>query len=71
MQMQTQALLTATRVVVAVAAAAEGPNAASNIKVAKPLIFSRKASKVSEFLIVCRLLIRMRMRNNLVEEQVQ
>jgi len=38
--------------------------------VAKPLIFSRKANKISEFLMVCRLFIRMKIRNDSVKEQV-
>ena len=70
MQMQTQALLTATRVVAAAAAAAEGPNVGSNIKVAKLLIFSRKAEKVEGFITACRLYLRMKMREAAVEEQI-
>jgi len=38
---------------------------------AKPLIFNGKAEKILDFLTLCRLFIRMKMRNNLVEEQVQ
>ena len=38
---------------------------------AKPLIFNREVEKVLEFLMVYKLFIRMKMRNNLVEEQVQ
>jgi len=43
-------------------------NTRSNIKVAKPLTFNRDTSKVLEFLMACRLYIRMRMRNTLVEK---
>jgi len=39
--------------------------------VAKLPIFNREVKKVSEFLIVYKLFIRMKMRNNLVEEQMQ
>ena len=45
-------------------------NTRSNIKVAKPPIFNRDTSKVLKFLMVCRLYIRMRMRNTLVEKQI-
>ena len=38
---------------------------------AKPLIFNREVEKILEFLMVYKLFIRMKMRNNLVEEQVQ
>ena len=43
----------------------------SNIKVAKLQIFNRNISKVLEFLMACRLYIRIKMRNVLVKEQVQ
>jgi len=46
------------------------PNTRSNINVAKPTIFSKEVEKVLEFLIVCRLFIRIKIRNNLIEEQV-
>ena len=39
------------------------PNTKSNIEVVKPQIFNRKAGKVSEFLIACKLFIRIRMRD--------
>lgn len=38
---------------------------------AKPQTFNEKAGKIFMFLIVCRLYIRIKIRNNLVEEQVQ
>jgi len=44
------------------------PNTGLNIEVAKPLIFNRDISKISGFLMVCRLFIGMRMRNASVEE---
>jgi len=40
-------------------------------KVAKSLVFSEEAGKVSEFLTACRLYIKMRMREVMVEEQIQ
>jgi len=46
------------------------PNTGLDIEVAKPLIFNGNASKISEFLMACRLFIRMRMRDALVEEQI-
>jgi len=46
-------------------------NTRSNIKVAKPQIFNRKARKISGFLIAYKLYIRIRMRNLIVEKQIQ
>jgi len=40
------------------------------VDVAKPPIFIREASKVLEFLIVCKLFIRMKIRNDLIEEYI-
>ena len=40
------------------------------MEVAKPAIFSGKAGKVGEFVTVCRLYLRMKMREAIVEEQV-
>jgi len=48
-----------------------GPNAGSYIEVAKPAIFNREAEKVGGFITACRLYLRMKMRGNTVEEQVQ
>ena len=44
------------------------PNTGSNINMTKPPIFSEKAGKVLGFLIVYRLSIRIKMRNDLVEK---
>ena len=72
MQVQIQALL----------AAAEGGagreecaapevNRGYQMEVAKPAIFSGEAGKVGGFIMVCRLYLRMKMREATVEEQVQ
>ena len=42
------------------------PNTRSTVDMAKLPKFSRKVGKVSEFLIACRLYIRMRMRNAVI-----
>ena len=47
------------------------PNTGLNIEVVKPQIFNRKAGKVLRFLTTCRLFIRMRIRNDSVEEKIQ
>jgi len=45
-------------------------NTGLNIEVAKPQTFDEAVSKVLEFLIICKLFIRMRMREAAVEEQI-
>ena len=47
------------------------PNTESNVDMAKPPTFNREVGKVSYFLIAYRLYIRMRIREAIVEEQVQ
>ena len=47
------------------------PNIRLNIEVAKLLIFNREVSRISGFLMTCRLYIRIRMRDVIVEEQIQ
>jgi len=42
-----------------------------HMEVAKLAIFNRKAGKVGGFVIVCRLYLRMKMKEATVEEQVQ
>ena len=68
MQVQIQALL---------AAGAGGvergvmrSNMGSYMEVAKPAIFNREAGKVGGFVNVCKLYLRMKMREAMVEEQV-
>ena len=52
------------------AAAAPWPNTRSNVEVAKPQTFNGKASKISRFLISCKLYIRMRISEVVVKEQM-
>jgi len=72
MQVQIQALLAAEG---GRARSAErgimGSNIGSQMKVAKPAIFNRKAERVGGFVIACRLYLKMKMREATVEEQVQ
>jgi len=69
MQVQIQALLAAAE-----AAGGRGPvgsNTGSHMEVAKLAIFSGEAGRVGGFITACRLYIKMRLRGNTVEEQVQ
>jgi len=72
-QVQIQALLTAGGE--AGAGTAERVTIESNIgfhmEVAKPAIFNGEAGKIGEFVIVCRLYLRMKIKEATVEEQVQ
>ena len=70
MQAQIQALLVAQG---GTGAGREtvGSNMGSYMEVAKPAIFNGEAGKVGGFIIACRLYLRMKMRGNTVEEQVQ
>jgi len=70
MQVQIQALLAA-----AGGAGGErgtvGPNMGSYMEVAKPAIFNGEVERVGGFITVCRLYIKMKLRGNIVEEQIQ
>jgi len=70
MQAQIQALLAA-----AGGAGGErgavGPNTGSHMEVAKPAIFNGEAGRVGGSIMACRLYIKMKLRGNTVEEQVQ
>jgi len=61
-QVQIQALIAGRGV--------EGSNTGSHIEVAKPPVFNREAEKIGEFIIVCRLYLKMKMREAMVEEQI-
>jgi len=50
---------------------AEGSNAGSHIEVAKLLVFNREVGKVGGFITACRLYLRIKMREAMVEEQIQ
>ena len=71
MQVQIQALLAAVGGGGKAEDAARGSNNGSHMEVAKPAIFNREAGKVGGFITACRLFLRMKMRGNTVEEQVQ
>jgi len=70
MQAQIQALLAAQGGVGA-GGAATGSNMGSHMEVAKPAIFNGEAGRVGRFITACRLYIKMRLRRNTVEEQIQ
>ena len=48
-----------------------GSNVGPQMEVAKPAIFSGEAGRIGGFITACRLYIKMRLRGNTVEEQVQ
>ena len=66
MQVQIQALLAAGG-----GGAATGSNVGPRMEVAKPAIFNGEAGRVGGFITACRLYIRMKLRGNTVEEQIQ
>jgi len=65
MQVQIQVLLVRGGIEKEVA---HRPNIGSNIEVAKLQIFNGKVRQIPEFLTACKLYIRMRMREVMVEE---
>ena len=70
MQAQIQALL-AAQGGVGGGGGVVGSNTGSHMEVAKPAIFNGEVGRVGGFITVCRLYIKMRLRGNTVEEQVQ
>ena len=48
-----------------------GSNMGSHMEMAKPAIFNREAGKVGGFIMVCKLFLRMKLREAIVKEQVQ
>ena len=71
MQAQIQALLAAVGGGAGTGGVAMGTNAGSCMEVAKPAIFSGEAGRIGGFITACRLYIKMRLRGNTVEEQIQ
>jgi len=69
-QVQIQALIVEGAVVVG-EGATERSNTESNIEVAKPPVFNEEAERVEGFITVCRIYLRMRMREATVEKQIQ
>ena len=70
MQAQIQALL-AAQAGGAGGGGAAGSNTGSHMEVAKPAIFNGETGRVGGFITACRLYIKMKLRGNTVEEQVQ
>jgi len=70
MQAQIQALLAAQGGAGA-RGEAIGSNMGSHMEVAKPAIFNRETERVGGFITACRLYIKMKLRGNTVEEQIQ
>ena len=70
MQVQIQALLAAIEEAESAERGAMGSNMRPHIEVAKPAIFNGEAGKVGGFVTACRLYLRMKMREVIVEEQV-
>ena len=70
MQAQIQALLAAVGGAGGERGTA-GPNMGSHMEVAKLAIFNGETERVGGFIIACRLYIKMKLRGNTVEEQVQ
>ena len=48
-----------------------GDEGGTSLKVAKPQVFDRTLGKISDFIIACKLYLRMRMRGVAVKEQIQ
>ena len=70
MQAQIQALLTGGGGAGEMERGTMGSNMGPHVEVAKPAIFNREAEKVGGFVTACRLYLRMKMREVMVEEQV-
>ena len=66
MQMQIQALL-----VVEEGKVPRESNTRFNIKVAKPSVFNKEVEKVEGFIVACKLYLRMKIRGETIEKQIQ
>ena len=69
MQAQIQALII-RRVVVGAEEATKGSNTRSNIEIAKLLVFNREVGKIGGFITVCKLYLRIKIREAKMEEQI-
>jgi len=69
MQVQIQALIAGGAV--AGRGTTDGSNTGFNMEVAKPPVFNGEAGRVGGFIMACRLYLRMKMREAMVEEQIQ
>jgi len=67
MQMQLQALIAEEAVVWRMV---EGSNTGSHMEVARPSIFSGEVGKIGGFTMVCKLYLRMKMKEAPLEEQI-
>jgi len=65
-QAQIQTLLAVTK-----GGVTKEPNIRSNVEIAKLLVFNREARKIGGFITVCKLYLRIRIREILVKEQIQ
>ena len=70
MQVQIQALLAAGGGAEGTERVITGSNMGPHVEVAKPAIFNGEAGRVGGFVTACRLYLRMKMREAIVEEQV-
>ena len=48
----------------------KGPSTRFNIKMVKLLVFNREAEKVGDFIIACKLYLKMKIRKTIVEKQI-
>ena len=71
MQAQIQALLAAVGGAGSTERAITESNMGPHMEVAKPAIFNGEAGKVGGFVIACRLYLRIKIREAIVEEQIQ
>jgi len=73
MQVQIQALLAGGAGVdrAVAGSGAEGSNMGSHIEMAWPPVFNGETGRVGGFITACKLYLKMKMRETIVEEQVQ